>query len=181
MVQRGICDFIHFFLLHDRLRTGGVSPGVWLLLQSSWDLRHVYQRIFEQCFRTAKTLSKHILGPGVVLNSVLLCGLYHGALKVLKSSRGLCPRFSLCFSILIISLGEEGAGLCASRTLVCLFCACMFLFFFSSSWCRGLAVWLWQTLDLSINFFAVRCSLPELVIERTHGSRCSLVWLWIKK
>ena len=66
-------------------------------------------------------------------------GLYHGALNVLKSSRALCPRFSVCFSILITTLGEEGAGLCASRTFVCLFCACMFLSFFSSSWCRGLA------------------------------------------
>ena len=44
----------------------------------------------------------------------------------------------VCFSILITSLGEEGAGLCVSRTFVCLF-ACMFLSLFSSSWCRGLA------------------------------------------
>ena len=44
----------------------------------------------------------------------------------------LCPRFSVCFSILITSLGEEGA----SRTFAC---ACIFLSFFSSSWCRGLA------------------------------------------
>ena len=69
-------------------------------------------------------------GPGVVLNSVMFCGLLYGALNVLKSSRALCPRFSVCFSILIISLGEEGAGLCASRRFVCLFCACMFLSFF---------------------------------------------------
>ena len=61
------------------------------------------------------------------------------ALGVLKSSRALCPRFFVCFSILITSIGEEGAGLCASRTFVCLFCACMILSFFSSSWCRGLA------------------------------------------
>ena len=72
-------------------------------------------------------------------DNVSLCGLYHGVLNVLKSSRALCPRFSVCFSILITSFGEEGAGLCASRTFVCLFCACMFLSFFSSSWCRGLA------------------------------------------
>ena len=43
-----------------------------------------------------------------------LCGLYHGALNVLKFSRALCSRFSVCFSILITSLGEEGTGLCAS-------------------------------------------------------------------
>ena len=28
------------------------------------------------------------------------------------------------FSIVITSLGEEGAGLCASRAFVCLFCTC---------------------------------------------------------
>ena len=52
-------------------------------------------------------------------------------LNVLKfsRSRALCPRFSVCFSILITSLGKEGAGLCASRTCVCLFCGCVFLSF----------------------------------------------------
>ena len=50
--------------------------------------------------------------------------------NVLKSSRALCPHFSVCFSILITSLGEEGAGLCASRTFVCLFCACMIFVLF---------------------------------------------------
>ena len=59
--------------------------------------------------------------------------------NVLKSFRALCPHFSVCFSILITSFGEEGAGLCASRTFVCLFCAFMFFVLFSSSWCRGLA------------------------------------------
>ena len=53
-----------------------------------------------------------------------LCGLYHGALNVLKSSRALCPRFSICFSILITSLGEAGIGLCASRTFVCFVRVC---------------------------------------------------------
>ena len=37
---------------------------------------------------------------------------------------------------MITWLGEEGAGLCASR---CLFCPRQFLSFFSSSWCQGLA------------------------------------------
>ena len=46
--------------------------------------------------------------------------------------------WATCFSILIISFGENGVGLYASRTFICLFCACMFLSFFSSSWCRGL-------------------------------------------
>ena len=50
----------------------------------------------------------------------------------------LFSRFVIPFSIVNISLGEEGAG----RAFVCLllfFCACMFLSFFSSSWCRGLS------------------------------------------
>ena len=55
-------------------------------------------------------------------------GLYHGALNVLKSSRALCPRFSICFSILITSLGEEGAGFCASRTFVYLFVLRVYVF-----------------------------------------------------
>ena len=37
----------------------------------------------------------------------------------------LCSRvFQLPFSIVITSLGEERAGLCASRAFVCLFCTC---------------------------------------------------------
>ena len=45
-----------------------------------------------------------------------------------KYSRAICPRFSVCFSILITSLGEEGAGLCASSTFVCFarICFCHF-------------------------------------------------------
>ena len=40
---------------------------------------------------------------------------------------------------MITSLGEEKAGLCASREFVCLFCMRQFLSLFSSSWCQGLA------------------------------------------
>ena len=47
--------------------------------------------------------------------------------KVFPCSLSLC--FVIPFSILITSLLEEGAGLCASRALVCLFCTCLFLFF----------------------------------------------------
>ena len=35
---------------------------------------------------------------------------------IFKSSRALCPRFSVSFNILITSLVEEGPGLCASPT-----------------------------------------------------------------
>ena len=40
--------------------------------------------------------------------------------------------FFSSFSIVITSLREDRAGLCASRAFVCLFC------FFFSSWCQGL-------------------------------------------
>ena len=43
------------------------------------------------------------------------------------------------FSIVITSLGEEGACLFASRASVCLVCTLFFLSFVSSSWCQGLA------------------------------------------
>ena len=62
------------------------------------------------------------------------------ALHVLKSSRGLCPHVSsFFFSIVITSLGEEGASLCASRAFVC---------FVRVSFCHfslplGVGGWLW--------------------------------------
>ena len=40
---------------------------------------------------------------------------------------------------MITTLGEEEAGLCASRSCVCLFRTRQFLSFFSSSWYQGLA------------------------------------------
>ena len=51
-----------------------------------------------------------------------------------------CNNSALPFIYFVItSPGEEGTYLCASRAFVCLFCACWFLSFFSSSWCQGLA------------------------------------------
>ena len=47
--------------------------------------------------------------------------------------------FVIPLSTVIISVGEEGAGLCASRAFVCCFVHVSFCHFFSSSWCRGLA------------------------------------------
>ena len=79
-----------------------------------------------------------------------LCGLYHGAPNVLKSSRALCPRFTVCFS----TLGEEGASLVLLVHLFVCFCACMFLSFFLP---LGVEGWLRFVImaypDLSINFF----------------------------
>ena len=47
------------------------------------------------------------------------------AVHVSKSSRALLTSsFVIPFSIVITSLGEEGAGLCASRLFVCLLCTC---------------------------------------------------------
>ena len=43
------------------------------------------------------------------------------------------------FIIVITSLGEERSGLFVSRVIVCLFCTRLILYFFSSSWCHGLA------------------------------------------
>ena len=96
--------------------------------------RH-YRRCWSNCCvddRDSKVIANYCLNMGIL-------GFKPRALSVLKSSHALCPHFSIFFRILITSLGVEGAGLCASRTFVCLFCACTFLSFFSSSWCRGLA------------------------------------------
>ena len=74
---------------------------------------------------------------------------YYGAFRV-QACLTLCPHvLSVLFSIVIISPGEEGTGLCASRAFVCLFCTRQFLSLFSSSWCQGLiAAW----------FLTVTCS-----------------------
>ena len=58
--------------------------------------------------------------------------------RVLSCSLSSC--FYISFSLVITSIGKDRAGLYASRAFVCLFCTCLFLSFFSSSWCRGLAV-----------------------------------------
>ena len=47
--------------------------------------------------------------------------------KVFPLSLSSC--FVSHFSIVIISLGEEGAGLCASRAFVCFFCMYSMFFF----------------------------------------------------
>ena len=50
--------------------------------------------------------------------------------------------FSVLFSNVIISLGEERAGLSASHVIVCLFCMHLILSFFSSSWYQPVRGWL---------------------------------------
>ena len=71
---------------------------------------------------------------------VWLCGLYYGALHVLKSFRAICPRVS---SFLLAFWSPR----LAKRELVCVlpvhlfvcFVRASFVSFFSFSWCRGLA------------------------------------------
>ena len=86
-----------------------------------------------------------------------LYGLYHGVLNVLKSSHVLCPHSSVCFSILITSLGEKSDGLCASRTLFVCFVRVLSVCPFSlplgvEGWLRFFIV---AYLDLSINFLFI--------------------------
>ena len=47
--------------------------------------------------------------------------------------------FPVLFSIVVTSLGTERAVLYSSHEFVCLSCMRLFLSFFSSSWCQGLA------------------------------------------
>ena len=72
--------------------------------------------------------------------SMWLCRLFYGALNVLKYSRALVLLFLRSpVGVVVASLGEGEASLCACRAFVCLFCVCWFLSFFFSSWCRLLA------------------------------------------
>ena len=73
--------------------------------------------------------------------------------------------------------GEERAGLCASCAVVCLFCTQLILSFFSSSWCKGLAVTcLRHSLDFSLSFlnkdflsceFAVKMTVTRVITYNT--------------
>ena len=77
--------------------------------------------------------------------------------KVLPCSLSSC--FFIPFSIVNASLGEEGASLCASRAFVCLFVLhvlvfVLFLFLLMSG--VGCGLWLWHSLNFSINFFILR-------------------------
>ena len=67
-------------------------------------------------------------GPG----AVWLCGLFYGALRVLFKvfPCSLSSCLVIPFSIVITSLGEERAGLCASRALFVCFVRVSFFFFF---------------------------------------------------
>ena len=73
--------------------------------------------------------------------SVWLCGLYYGALHDLVFPCSLSSCFVIPFSIVITWLGEEGAGLCASRAFVCC-CCCLRVSFCHLSLPLGVRDWL---------------------------------------
>ena len=99
-----------------------------------------------------------------------------GRLIFFKSSRDLCPRFSVCLSILITTLGEDEAGLCASRKFVCLFCASMILSFFSSSWCQGLA----EVCNCGIPWtFLLIFSGYDLVCQESRNDNRRMLWFQV--
>ena len=72
--------------------------------------------------------------------SVLLCGLYYRALHILKSSRALCLHVSsLLLALLSPRLGKRELVCVLLVHLLFVLYVLVFLSFFSSSWCRGLA------------------------------------------
>ena len=84
----------------------------------------------------------------------------------------LCSLLFSCFSILLAlwspHWGSERPGLCASRAFVCLFCSrwvwSFFLFLLVSG--VGYSLWLWHSLDFSINNFAGRLLVyPRLLVS----------------
>ena len=85
-------------------------------------------------------------------------------------------RFFSPFSIAITSLGEERANLSAFRTFdLCLFWFVCFLFLLGSG--KGCDLWLWHSLDFSLNF-CLSVSAPP-VMNKCNGSLWDGLWLWI--
>ena len=78
------------------------------------------KNIFNPTVIYATYLSRAVV-PVLFLFCVALWFILRGAscFKVFPCSLSSC--FFISFSIVITSLGEEGAGLCASRVFVCLF------------------------------------------------------------
>ena len=92
----------------------------------------------------------------VVFLVALLFILWGASCLVFPCSMSSC--FFSPFSIVITSLGEEGAGLCASRAFVCLFVLHTLnfvLFLFLLVLGAGCSFWLWHSLDFSINFLGI--------------------------
>ena len=85
---------------------------------------------------------------------VWLCGLFYGALHVLKSSSALCPHVSS----FLLALWSPHLG---KRELVCvlhmhlfvLYMLVFVIFLFLLVSRVGCSLWLWHSLDFSINYF----------------------------
>ena len=84
-------------------------------------------------------------------------------LTVVYTTGALCFKVFLCslssyffilFSIVITSLGEERAGLCASRAFV-LYVLFFVIFLFLLVSGVGCGLWLWHSLNFSINVFGI--------------------------
>ena len=101
---------------------------------------------------TSKATKTIGFGPRVL---ILCCFVVYttgaSCFKVFPCS--LSSRFIVLFSIVIISLGEEGAGLCACRAFV-LYVLFFVIFLFLLVSGVGCGLWLWHSLDFSINFFS---------------------------
>ena len=109
---------------------------------------------------------------GITKISVWLCGLYYGADHVLKSSRALCSRVSS----FLLELWSPRLG---KRELVCVLLVHLFVCFVRVSFCHflfllvsgvGCGLWLWHSLDFSINFFAEWCRtvIPSAGFFNSH-------------
>ena len=78
--------------------------------------------------------------------------------KVFPCSLSSC--FVIPLSIVITSLGEEGAGLCASRAFVFVLYVLVFvIFLFLMVSGVGCGLWLWHSLNFSINFLYVSTNM----------------------
>ena len=94
--------------------------------------------------------------------SELLCSILRGAscFKVFPCFLSSC--FFIPFSIVTTSLGEEGAGLCASRALyVLVFVLNLFLL----NWCRGLAFFI----KAPMRTVSIRIKLDPCIVCTLHA------------
>ena len=110
---------------------------------------------------------------------VWLCGLIYEAFHVILPCSLFSCFFSILFSIVITSLGEERAGLCASRACACLSYMCYFLCFFyffllAAAYDCG-SLWTFHlTFSMAISRFKVDASYTNNIKIGTANGRDSL-------
>ena len=107
--------------------------------------------------------------------SVWLCGLYYWTLRVLKSSRALCPHASS----FLLAFWSPRLG---KRELVCVLLVHLFvlyvlvfvIFLFLLVSGVGCVLWLWHSLDFSINFLNLLHSFPnKSVLVELNDHTCN--------